>query len=68
MPGMTGLELAAQLQKIRSDLPIIIMTGYGENITDETQRHYHINHIIGKPVMVKELAVTIHDVLQKIPR
>jgi signal transduction histidine kinase len=30
MPGMTGSELAAQLRKIRPELPVVIVTGYSE--------------------------------------
>lgn len=28
MPGMSGLELAAELRRLRSDLPIALMTAY----------------------------------------
>jgi two-component SAPR family response regulator len=30
MPGMTGLDLATQIKKIRPMMPIIIATGYAE--------------------------------------
>ncbi|MGL3822957.1 PAS domain-containing protein [Sphingopyxis sp. R3-92] len=30
MPGMTGAELAEQIEEIRSNVPLILATGYGE--------------------------------------
>ena len=31
MPVMNGAEAAAELQRIRADIPIILSSGYGEN-------------------------------------
>ena len=30
MPGMTGLQLAEELRRLRPELPIVLATGYGE--------------------------------------
>jgi signal transduction histidine kinase len=30
MPGMTGMELAAQVRKVRPELPMVLATGYAE--------------------------------------
>jgi len=65
MPNMTGLELSAQIQKIRPDLPILIMTGYGEEVTDSIQKQLGIYRVIGKPITLNELAVVIRKVLDK---
>jgi two-component system cell cycle sensor histidine kinase/response regulator CckA len=35
MPNMTGMELAKELLKLRSDIPIILCTGYSEYINEE---------------------------------
>lgn len=32
MPVMSGLDLAEDVWKLRSDLPIVFMTGYGEDL------------------------------------
>ena len=65
MPNMTGLELAKQIHKIRSELPLILMTGYGENITKDIQKHYGIQEILGKPIVLRKLASTIRKVIDK---
>ncbi|MBN1349012.1 PAS domain S-box protein [candidate division KSB1 bacterium] len=63
MPGMKGLDFARRLHKIRADLPIILMTGYGENITNGIQKQYGIKQIISKSITLKELALTIRCVI-----
>jgi signal transduction histidine kinase len=35
MPGMNGAELAEQIKKIRPALPILIVTGYAESLSQE---------------------------------
>ncbi len=63
MPQMTGLDLADQLHKTNPELPIIIMTGFGDNLTQPTLKRYGIKQVIGKPVVVKELASAVRKVL-----
>ncbi len=65
MPKMTGLELSKQLQMIRSGVPIIIMTGYGDNLTNETQKKYGIKKVICKPIVMLDFSNTVRKVLNK---
>ena len=65
IPDMTGLDLAKELHNVYSELPIIIITGYGESITADILEHYGINKIIGKPIETQKLAVAIREVMDK---
>jgi len=65
MPQMTGLDLADQLHKENPDLPVIIMTGFGDSLTVPTLERYGVKQVIAKPVGVKELASAIRKVLDK---
>jgi CheY-like chemotaxis protein len=65
MPNMTGLELAKEVHQVRGDLPIVIMTGYGENITGDIVKHYGISKIMGKPIEMEKLALVIRQILDK---
>lgn len=65
MPDMTGLELSEQLRNVCSELPVIIMTGYGDSLTDAALETYGIKHVIGKPVVTHVLASAIRLVLDK---
>jgi len=49
MPGMSGLELARALRDVRSDLPIILTTGFLEPEDEETATRIGISEVIGKP-------------------
>ncbi|MBD3224140.1 MAG: PAS domain S-box protein, partial [Caldithrix sp.] len=50
MPKMTGLELAEEMHKLRPNMPIILMTGYGTKITPKIKETYNIREILGKPL------------------
>jgi len=63
MPKMTGIELAERLLEIRKDIPIVLGTGYSEMITQQRAIQLGIKRIIIKPLIIKELANTIRDVL-----
>lgn len=63
MPQMTGLDLADKLHEHCPSLPVIIMTGFGDNLTKPTLERYGIRQVIGKPVSVKELTVAVRNVL-----
>jgi CheY-like chemotaxis protein len=36
MPGMTGLEMLPKVKELRPDVPVIMITAYGD---DDTKRH-----------------------------
>ncbi len=65
MPGMTGDKLAQELLYIRHDIPIILCTGFSENITEEKAKRTGIQEFIMKPLEADELAKTIRKVLEE---
>ncbi len=65
MPGMTGAELARELMAVRSDIPIIICTGYSQLITPEKANAIGIQEFVMKPFARHEIAETIRKVLDK---
>jgi len=58
MPNMTGSSLKKEIEKIRHDIPVLIMTGYGSK--DQIPE----NKILKKPFIKKELLSAIEDVMQ----
>ncbi len=46
MPGMTGVTLAAELLKLRPDLPVILCTGYSETVSRETAQEVGIREFL----------------------
>ena len=65
MPGMTGLALAQQIRSIRSDLPVVLCTGFSEIITPEQIQNSNICSVLTKPVSLRDLGQKIRTVLDQ---
>lgn len=65
MPDMTGKELSMELRAVRSDIPIILCTGFSDQIDENEARERGINAFIIKPIVMSEIATTIRNVLEK---
>ena len=65
MPGMTGTDLARELLAIRPDLPIILLTGFSELITEEKARQMGICGFAQKPLTLELLATLISQALTR---
>ncbi len=63
MPNLTGVQLAKQLIKKRPDIPIILCTGFSEQISEEKAKAFGISEFITKPVIGSVLAKTIRKIL-----
>ena len=65
MPGMTGVQLAKELLKIRPDIPIILCTGHSETVSPEMAKEAGIREFLMKPLAKQELAEAVRRVLDK---
>ncbi|MBF0303283.1 MAG: transporter substrate-binding domain-containing protein [Desulfamplus sp.] len=63
MPVMEGDKLAAEMIKIRPDIPILLCTGFSHKISQEKVDAIGIKGILMKPVIMKDLAEKIRTVL-----
>jgi PAS domain S-box-containing protein len=63
MPHLTGIDMAAQMLKIRPDIPIIVCTGFHENATDEAAKAMGVRELVMKPLGKKQLAHVVRKVL-----
>jgi CheY-like chemotaxis protein len=63
MPYMTGDKLALRLHQMRPDIPIILSTGYSEQIANKQASDIGVSAIIMKPISKSDLAQTIRKVL-----
>ena len=64
MPEMTGVMLAAELLKLRPDLPVILCTGYSESVSRETAQEVGIREFLMKPLSKRELAKAVRRALE----
>lgn len=65
MPHITGEMLAKKLMRIRHDIPIILCTGYSEVITEEKAKAMGIREFVMKPIVTRDIAETIRNVLDE---
>ena len=63
MPGISGLHLAEHLHAIRSELPVVLCTGYSEALTERGITSSGIHSVLRKPVTIQELALAVRDAL-----
>jgi len=63
MPKMTGLELANCLRAIRPDLPMILCTGFSEQINEQKAHASGFQRYLLKPILIRDLAHAVRDVL-----
>jgi len=55
MPGMSGFELARAILAIRSDIPVLMTSGYVNPRDEDTARNIGVRSMILKPGTVDEL-------------
>jgi CheY-like chemotaxis protein len=55
MPHITGLELARQIRGIRPGTPVILYTGYGEDLGEDDLAAAGVRALARKPVEPAEL-------------
>ena len=65
MPDLTGKELAAEMLKIRPDIPIILFTGYSSLISKENAAELGIREFCMKSLDRKLMAKTVRKVLDE---
>jgi PAS domain S-box-containing protein len=67
MPGMRGDQLARAVLEIRPEFPIILMTGFSEQIDEEEARRIGIQHFLMKPVSWEDLTAKMNLILEAKP-
>ena len=63
MPEITGVQLSQKLRDIRADIPIIMCSGFGEQMNSKKTNIVKINAHAVKPLVKSELARIIRQVL-----
>ena len=65
MPHFTGFDLAREIRNIRSDIPIILCTGFNNQADLSMAQEIGIKEIILKPIDKQQIAEAIRKVLDK---
>lgn len=65
MPVMTGLQLAGEILSIRPDIPVLIATGFSEQIDRQRIEALGIKGLLMKPVLSRELGREVRRLLDQ---
>jgi len=66
MPKLSGDALALKFQEIRSDIGIMLCTGFNDKITPEIAGRVGIQKVLMKPLSMKTLSREVRTVLDKL--
>ena len=64
MPKMTGERLARELISIRPEIPIILCTGFSEQINEQKAKAIGVKAFLMKPLTLNRLAKTVRGVME----
>ena len=64
MPELTGTDLAREIRRLRFDVPIILMSGYGGTQLTTRAASNGVNEVLRKPLQSRELGETLARVLE----
>jgi PAS domain S-box-containing protein len=65
MPKMTGLELAARVGAMRPGMPVILYSGYAENLREDDLARCGVRALLAKPVEPEPLFAALAEALRR---
>jgi PAS domain S-box-containing protein len=65
MPELTGVEFSREIKQVRKELPVVLFTGYSDQLCKEDALQAGIDEYCMKPVSLRELSNVIHATLTR---
>lgn len=66
MLGINGWQLSRKIkEQFNGNMKVIVLTGWGAEISEEKKKEHNVLHVLGKPVSLKELERCIVNTLNK---
>lgn len=63
MPRYTGMEMVRELREVRSEIPVVLTTGFNAAVTPEATAALGIATVLMKPYSIERLACALRDAL-----
>jgi PAS domain S-box-containing protein len=60
MPGLTGLEFITCIRRLRSDLPVVLVSGFSSALTPERVLAAGVHEILAKPYSMTQLTEAVY--------
>lgn len=64
MPGMSGWELAREIRQINKEIPIAVITGWGEAVSSNEVKAAGVDWVVAKPFTADRIAELVCEVNQ----
>lgn len=64
MPGMNGYRVAEEMKRLRPHVPIVLVTGWGEEVDHQRVKAARVEEVLGKPFQPTELLETVERLLE----
>jgi len=64
MPGLTGMHLSQKMLMLKPELPIILCTGYSDNITIDSAKEAGLSGYFNKPTDIKLLVRKLQELCE----
>ncbi len=65
MPHLTGPQLTAELNRVRPDLPTVLMSGFSGAVSGSRAGDHGAHAVIAKPFSAEDLSATVRGVLDE---
>jgi signal transduction histidine kinase/ActR/RegA family two-component response regulator len=65
MPGMNGWELARAIRERDEDIPLAVITGWGESVSSDEQKAAQVDWVVTKPFNVGRVAEITAEISQR---
>jgi signal transduction histidine kinase/CheY-like chemotaxis protein len=62
MPGMSGWELAREIRQLDNNVPVAIITGWGEVVGSTEQRAAGVDWVVAKPFTADRIAELVREI------
>jgi len=62
MPGMSGWELAREIRQINKQIPIAVITGWGEAVGSHEKQEAGVDWVVAKPFTADRIAELVRDI------
>jgi len=66
MPDLSGWEVAREVKKMRPEVPVILITGWGQNFDEEKLKETGVDRVVTKPFRIEQLMKTVEELVFKI--
>jgi signal transduction histidine kinase/ActR/RegA family two-component response regulator len=65
MPGMSGWELARIVRECDAEIPVAVITGWGESVGSDQQQAARVDWVVSKPFSLKRIVEIVREIEQR---